>query len=135
MTVSFRDQIAEKSTSVEILSTMGIVEKLRQIKDAEEIAEIRQAVYFAEKAFGVVRAAISPEQTEKQLADLLEHQMRLFGARGPAFDSIVAAGPRAALPHAHPTQRPIGDAASVLIDWGRGRPALSKRLDAGAPDR
>ena len=43
-------------------------------------------------------AALQPEQTEREVANELEHQMRRFGARGAAFPSIVATGPRAALP-------------------------------------
>jgi Xaa-Pro aminopeptidase len=52
------------------------------------------------------------------VADNLEHQMRLFGAKGASFPSIIAVGPRAALPHARPTNKRIGEADFVLIDWG-----------------
>jgi len=122
MTVGLRDRIAAKLPKSEILPTSGLVEKLRQIKDNEEIDQIRQAVWYAEKAFGVLRATLRPEKTEKQVADELEHQLRLFGAKGSSFPSIVAAGPRAALPHATPGGGQIGESDLLLIDWGaRGR--------------
>ena len=78
----------------------GLVETLRLIKDQDEIALLRKAVWQAERAFAVLRATLRPEQTEKELVDELARQMRLFGAKDCAFPSIAAVGPRAALPHA-----------------------------------
>ena len=88
------------------------------VKDREEVAEIRRAIDQAERAFTVLRASLRPEQTEKEVADNLEHQMRLFGAKRASFESIVAVGPRAALPHARPTSQRIGASDFVLVDWG-----------------
>ena len=66
----------------------------------------------------MLRSTLRPEMTEKEAADELEHQLRLFGAKDAAFPSIVAVGPRAALPHATPTGKRIGEADFVLVDWG-----------------
>jgi Xaa-Pro aminopeptidase len=118
MTVGLRDRIAEKLPKLTIVPTTLLVEKLRMVKDKEEIIEIRRAIDQAERAFAVLRASIRPEQTEKELADNLEHQMRLFGAKGASFTPIIAVGPRAALPHARPTAKRIGEGDFVLVDWG-----------------
>lgn len=118
MTVAFREKIGSKLPNLEITPTSGLVEELRQIKDKEEIALIREAARQAEKAFAVLRATLRPEKTEKQVSDELEFQMRMFGARGVSFPSIVAVGPRAALPHARPTSVAIGSDEFVLVDWG-----------------
>jgi Xaa-Pro aminopeptidase len=118
MTVGMRERIAEKLPKLEMLTTSGLVEKLRQIKDKGEIAQLRQAVRCAEKAFSVVRASLQPEKTEKEIADELEMHMRRFGAQSSAFPAIVGVGPRAALPHAVPGNYRIGDSGFVLIDWG-----------------
>ncbi|MEN6457721.1 MAG: Xaa-Pro peptidase family protein [Thermoguttaceae bacterium] len=118
MTVGFRDQIAEESPTLELASTAGLVERLRLIKEKEEIAQIQTAIRQAERAFGVLRSTLRPEMTEKDAADELEHQFRLFGAKNAAFPSIVAVGARAALPHATPGARQIGEDDFVLIDWG-----------------
>lgn len=118
MTVSTRERIAEKLPKLEIGATSGMVEHLRQVKDKEELALIRQAAWIAEKSFSVIRAGLRLDQTEKQIGDALEHQFRLFGGDGPAFAPIVAVGPRAALPHAKLTDRCIGDGDMVLVDWG-----------------
>ncbi len=118
MTVGVRDKIAEKLPKMQIVATSGFVEKLRLIKDKDEIALLRKAVWQAEKAFAVLRSTLRPEMTEKEAADELEHQFRLFGAKDAAFPSIVAVGPRGALPHATPTRKRIGEDDFVLVDWG-----------------
>ena len=118
MSVSLWDQIAKAVPEVELVATAGLVEQLRQIKDKQEIAEIRQAVWYAEKGFAVLRASLRPEKTEKQVADELENELRLFGAEGCSFPSIIAAGARAALPHARATRQTIGSSDFVLVDWG-----------------
>lgn len=118
MTVSTRDKLAQELPAMEILSTSGLVERLRQIKDRGEIELMRQAIRYAEKGFAALRATIQPEQTEREVANELQQQMRRFGARGEAFPSIVAAGPRAALPHATATDQKIGSSGFLLVDWG-----------------
>jgi Xaa-Pro aminopeptidase len=118
MTVGLRDQIAAALPKTELVSTSDLVEELRLIKDKDEVAEIRRAVWFAERAFGILRASLRPERTEKEVADELENNIRLFGGRGCSFPSIVAVGARAALPHARPTDQKIGADDFVLVDWG-----------------
>jgi Xaa-Pro aminopeptidase len=118
MTVSLRDQIASELPKLDIMATSGLVETFRQAKDKDEIAQMRRAIWYAQKAFGVLKAAIHPDKTEKQVADELEYQLRLFGAASSSFPTIVAVGPRAALPHAGLSDRPIGCGDFVLIDWG-----------------
>jgi Xaa-Pro aminopeptidase len=118
MTVSLRDAIVAEIPKLELVTTTGLVEQLRCIKDKHEIGEIRRAVKLAERAFGVMRASLRPEKTEKQVADELEHEMRLFGAKTNGFPSIIAVGPRAALPHAEPSDRAIASSDFVLVDWG-----------------
>jgi len=118
MTVSFHQRLAGELPGVALVTTDGLVERFRQIKDRHEVAAIRQAIRAAQRGFGVLRAALRPERTEKELADELEYAMRQFGAQDRAFASIVAAGPRAALPHATTTLAPIGQSDFVLVDWG-----------------
>jgi Xaa-Pro aminopeptidase len=118
VSVAFRDKLAAELPQVHLCSTSGLVEELRQIKDRQEVQEIRRSVDLAQRAFAVVRAGLRPEQTEKSIAAELEYQIRRFGGRGCSFPSIVAVGPRAALPHATPTDRQVGESDFVLIDWG-----------------
>jgi Xaa-Pro aminopeptidase len=118
MTVALRDEIAAALPKCELVSTSNLVEDLRVIKDKDEVAEIRRAVWYAERAFAILRASLRPERTEKEVADELENNIRLFGGKGCSFPSIVAVGARSALPHARPTDQEIGAADFVLVDWG-----------------
>jgi Xaa-Pro aminopeptidase len=118
MTVGLRDRIAARLAKVELVGTDQCVEDLRVIKDKEEIEAIRRAVHCAQRAFSVLRATLRPERTEKEVADDLEHQSRLLGAKSCSFPPIIAVGARAALPHARPTDAKIGSADFVLVDWG-----------------
>jgi len=118
MTVALRDQIAAGLPKTELVPTAELVENLRIIKDREEVAEIRRAIWIAERAFGVLRASLRPERTEKEVADELENQTRLYGGKGCSFPPIIAVGARAALPHARPTDQKIGADDFVLVDWG-----------------
>src|SRR5262249_48729974 len=96
----------------------GRVERLRAVKDASEIEQIREAVRFAERAFSMFRAMLGPDDTEKELCDALEAYVRRAGGRCTSFPSIVAVGPRAALPHAPPTAHKVHEAELLLVDWG-----------------
>ncbi|HEX5104703.1 MAG TPA: Xaa-Pro peptidase family protein [Pirellulaceae bacterium] len=123
VTVGAFEKFKEALTTTPLALTDGLVESLREIKDAGEIEEIREAVSIAQRAFAVIRASLRVGRTEKELADELEHQIRLFGGTCGAFPSIIGVGPRAALPHGRPIRdSKIGDDDFVLIDWGaRGR--------------
>ncbi|WP_419193303.1 M24 family metallopeptidase [Kolteria novifilia] len=118
LTVARHEALKEALPSAEWVGLENMVEDLRQIKDREEIAQIREAIAFAERAFGILRASLRLSDTEKSLADDMEHYLRRSGATQCAFPSIIAAGRRAALPHAIPTDQPIGESEFVLIDWG-----------------
>jgi Xaa-Pro aminopeptidase len=117
-TVSQRDAIAEKLPKVALQTTKGLVESLRAIKDRGEIAEIREAIRIAEAAYRHLRGAARPDLTEKQFADAMDFEMRSLGARCASFPSIVAVGANAALPHARPTEKRLGEAGFFLLDWG-----------------
>ena len=118
LTYATWQNLQEAAGTVTLLPSTDLVESLRIIKDAGEIAETCKAVRQAEKGFAVLRALLHEDMTELQAAHELEHAMRRFGAEGPAFDPIVAVGPQAALPHARPGTAKIGSADFVLVDWG-----------------
>ncbi len=118
MTKATYDGIDAELVGVELVSTSAIVEELRSFKDESEIALIRRSIDVNQQAFLAVRAQLRPEQTERSVAFQLEHEMRERGATGVSFDPIVGVGPRAALPHGHPSLQTIGADPILLIDWG-----------------
>lgn len=118
LAVSAFDKLQSAARGVELVKTDNWIEEQRTIKDKWEIERIRAAAFIAQRAFLAVRATLRKQQTEKEVADLLDYQMRLLGARRAAFPTIVGVGPRAALPHVIPGDRKIGESEFVLIDWG-----------------
>lgn len=117
-TVSLRDSLAKELPSIELVTTEDLVEQLRIVKDTTEIEATRVACVQARRAYDVVRASITTNMTELEVAAELEYQARRFGAKSLSFPPIVAVGPRAALPHARPTQRKLGESDFTLVDWG-----------------
>lgn len=94
------------------------VERLRQIKDEQELKLIREAVNLAEGALRVVMSHFTPDTTEREIGALLEYHIRRMGGDGLAFPAIVGVGPNAALPHAPLSSATLGSGEMVLIDWG-----------------
>lgn len=118
LTVGDWEQLRELAPTIGWKPSRDSVEKLRAIKDPSEVAQIREAIGIAERAFDAFRALLRPEDSEKSLSDALEHYVRRCGGRGTSFPSIVAVGERAALPHAPPTDRTVDGAELLLVDWG-----------------
>jgi Xaa-Pro aminopeptidase len=98
--------------------TSDVVERLREQKDADEVSRIKRAVSMAETALGAILPLILPGMTETQVAGLLERELRTAGSEGYPFTSIIASGPRSALPHARASNRVLETGDLVLIDFG-----------------
>lgn len=96
----------------------GVVEALRERKDAGELTSIREAVRIAEQALEQTIAEVRVGMTERQVAGLLEHHLRDLGSDAPPFETIVASGERAALPHARASRRALQAGEFLLIDFG-----------------
>jgi Xaa-Pro aminopeptidase len=118
ITVGELEQYRALCPKVTFVPVAGAVEGQRAVKDQGEIAQIREAVRVAERAFRMFVATIREADTEKDMADAIEGYVRRAGGRGSAFPPIVAVGERGALPHAPPTARALGDGSKVLVDWG-----------------
>jgi Xaa-Pro aminopeptidase len=103
---------------VELVKAGGLVERLRAVKEPGEIERIRTATEAADAAFIQLLEGGLAGRTERALADSLERAMREQGAQRPSFDSIVAAGPHGALPHATPRDVEVAQGELVVIDWG-----------------
>lgn len=118
LSVAAWNELSRQLAKTTLVATQGLVEQLREIKDRDEIEAIRQAIDLAQRAFDMLRAGLCGDQTEKQVADELEHNIRRLGGKAASFPPIVAVGARAALPHARPTLQRIDAAPFVLVDWG-----------------
>jgi Xaa-Pro aminopeptidase len=96
----------------------GVIEKLRTVKTADEIALVRAAAQLASDVFEELLPLIKPGVRELDLAAEIEYRMRRKGASGPSFSTIVASGPRSALPHARASSKPLKKNELVVFDLG-----------------
>jgi len=100
------------------VSTTGLVESLREVKDDGEVARIAAAAAIADTALASVEALFVEGAIESELATALDHAMRISGSSDRAFETIVAAGPNGARPHARPGSRAMVDGDLVVRDFG-----------------
>jgi Xaa-Pro aminopeptidase len=102
----------------ELIASRDAVQRLREVKDAGELASIRAAAELVDGVLESIAGRGLVGRTERAVALELEHEMRLRGAQGPSFPSIVASGPHGALPHAEPRDEAIARGNLVTIDLG-----------------
>lgn len=107
----------KSETSCDLVDADGLVDGLREVKDASEIASLQGAVDVLDRCFAHVAAWIQPGFTERRIARevdayLLEH------ADGPSFPSIVASGPNGSMPHAVPSERQVQVGEGITLDIG-----------------
>ncbi len=95
-----------------------IVEQLRKVKDADELAGLQSAITTGDRAFERVEAALQPGMTELEVAAAIEDAIRDLGGQGVSFDTIVAGGAWGAQPHASPRPEPIREDEPIIIDMG-----------------
>ena len=108
----------EQGSGQSLVKTEGLVETLRTIKDAVELATLRRAAAKLSDVASQVRALLEIGQSERDVAGIIEDWLRRAGFDKPAFDTIVAAGPNGAYPHARPTDRRIQPGDLVVLDFG-----------------
>lgn len=95
-----------------------LVEKLREIKDDGEIAAVRRACEISCEALEALWVGPLAGRTEREIARDVEWRMLELGAEDRAFDTIVAAGENAAIPHHQPTGREVRPGDLLKIDFG-----------------
>jgi Xaa-Pro aminopeptidase len=110
--------VEHAADGVELVAAGGLVERLRSVKDAGELARIGAAAALVDGIYEWLVERGLAGRIEREVAVELEHEMRRRGARGPSFASIVASGARGARPHAQPTGEPIAAGTLVTIDIG-----------------
>lgn len=118
LSCALKDQLAEGARGVELVPAADLVEQLRARKWPAEVEAIRAAAALADRALEHMWSLLRPGATEREIALEGEFLMRRAGAEEVAFDTIVASGPRSALPHAETTDRALEPGDLVVIDLG-----------------
>jgi Xaa-Pro aminopeptidase len=110
----------EKATKKSLWQRVSVspILTLRQIKEVDEIASIKQALVIAQTAFLDLLDDLKPGRTEKDVAAELDYRMRTYGADKIAFETIVACGSNAAKPHARLSDRKFTTGKSIIFDFG-----------------
>ena len=125
--VTFTGYEALREGGLELVPLRGAVERLRAVKDREEVERIRAAAAISDRVYERLADERFTGRTEREFAWRVVELLHEEGANEPGFDAIVAAGPTGAMPHAHPGDRRIGPGETVVIDIGA-------RLDAYTSD-
>jgi Xaa-Pro aminopeptidase len=119
LTVGERFRLAKVLPSgLRLREAPPLVERARMIKDAEEIERLRAAEFLGASLFDVVLKAIRPGVKETEVAAELEYAARRAGADGMSFETIIASGPRSALPHGRASEAVIPASGFVVCDFG-----------------
>ena len=103
---------------VDAVPSSGLVEGLRAVKDAEEIAIMRRGSALSDEVFAALANERFSGRSEKELVWWIERSFREGGAEGVSFEAVVAAGATAETPHAVPGDDPIEPGVLVTIDAG-----------------
>ena len=96
----------------------GLVESLRELKDDFEVGQIKKSVAIAVKGYHYVRQTAKPGMREREVQARLEYYTKSLGSERPAFDIIIAAGPRSSMPHCQTNQTLIRNNQVLLVDMG-----------------
>ena len=137
VTVRQCEHLKETMTGAALQPLCGIPEKMRAVKDADEIACIRRACAISCEAFARLLPKLKPGMTEKQVRLKLDYTMMELGSERLAFDTIAAAGENGSLPHAVPSDHPIAPGEMLTLDFGarhRGYDAdMTRTVSFGEP--
>ena len=121
-----------------LVASDTLVERLRIVKDPHEIETLRGAAVLLSAVAVDVLHQVKPGVSERECAAEIDWRLKAAGFDRPAFDTIVASGPNAALPHAHPGDRLLHEGDLVVLDFGGVYGGycvdLTRTIALGAPD-
>jgi Xaa-Pro aminopeptidase len=130
--------LAGRGLSEPLTETDGIVEELRAVKDAWELERLREGAARLSSVAKCILPKALAGRTESDLAAEIDSELRRAGFERPAFDTIVASGPNAALPHARAGSRTLDAGDLVVLDFGGVLDGyctdLSRTVVVGGPD-
>ncbi|HEV8565231.1 MAG TPA: Xaa-Pro peptidase family protein [Actinomycetota bacterium] len=138
-TVTYRSwaRLDERLDGIELVPTDDEVERLRWVKDAEELRLLEHAQEATDQAFDEILEKLALGMTERQVAFELELAMRRAGGDGLSFETIVAFGDNAAEPHHEPNHRTLGEGDIIKLDfgalWGGYHADMTRTIAFGRP--
>jgi Xaa-Pro aminopeptidase len=117
-TISYESYEGLSKCGIRLRPLRGYVEKIREVKDREEVRLLRDAVKRAEEAFVDIKGYIRQGARERAIARRLEERLEKRGCNHLPFDIIVASGDNSAMPHARASEKKLSPGDLVVVDWG-----------------
>ena len=118
MSFSYYETMIANFPKINWISTNSIVENIAAIKDNEEIESLKTAIEITDEVFTKIIPEIKQGVTEKYISTKISYLFKMNGAEGDSYESIIAGGPRSALPHARPTDRKFEKGDFIVMDFG-----------------
>lgn len=118
LTVTNRERIAKALPEALLIPADYLFAELGWVKDSVEIANIKKACAITDEVFSRILPLIRPGVGENELAAEMEYQMVMLGSDKPAFETIVASGPRSAMPHGVASKRKVKNGEFITFDFG-----------------
>jgi Xaa-Pro aminopeptidase len=132
-----RATLAGSTTPPELVATVGLVERARTRKDVYELEVLKDAARRLSQVAVAILSDVGRDRTEREIALDIDWAIRRAGFERSAFDTIVASGPNAALPHARPGERKLIEGDLVVLDFGGVYDSycvdLTRTLSVGRP--
>ena len=110
--------LVEAFPKINWYSTESVIEDIQSIKDKYEINSLKKAAEITDYVFEKIIDEIKAGLSEKFIAARIAFLFKTNGAEGESYDSIIASGPNAALPHARPTDRKFTEGDFIVMDFG-----------------
>ena len=101
-----------------LVATEKLIESLTVKKDKGEIEKIKKAAKITDRVFADILDYVKPGVTELDLSAELEYRMKRYGSTAPRYETIVASGPRSAMPHGVASRKKINGNEFVTFDFG-----------------
>jgi Xaa-Pro aminopeptidase len=117
LTCADLETLKKNFPDVTFLPAGSLIEKMREVKTAEEVENIVTAQRIAEKALERLLPLMTPDMTEIDVALELEYGMRKFGAEKTSFDTIAVSGTASSLPHGEPRNIKL-EKGFLTMDFG-----------------
>lgn len=118
VTIDLLNIIKKNFVDVELVSATHEFMKARQIKNAEEIANLKEAARISDIAYAETVKIIKEGITEKEIAAYIEYIQRINGADDKSFETIIASGYRSAMPHGVASDKKIAKEEFIVMDFG-----------------
>jgi Xaa-Pro aminopeptidase len=118
LTVANLEAWRRGSPAIDWISTQGVVEGQRVVKDGAELETLRRGAQMLDRVASDLRAILARGMSEHEVAAGIDSALGAVGFERLAFTTIVASGPNSALPHARPTARRLDEGDLVLLDFG-----------------